>query len=257
MDSPQKKTKWFIAIKKREKDLFNLSGLKRWKTPNEKYEADPFIIKYQGKNYLFYEDYDRRKGVISYSIIEGLRISQPTKILDLPYHLSYPQVFKEGNEIYLMPESGAERKIQLFKAVDFPDKWELARTLLDDGYYADSNIFRYKDKWWLFTTAGHDNHLIILKGTSLFGRWEKHFDGIILNSRGAGNIFEYQGRLIRPVQDESRVYGGAIIFKEITLPNYSEKIVGRIEPDWHPHLIGTHTFNFSEDYVVIDGKIKV
>lgn len=251
-------TKWFISIKRRGSDLFDLSGLKRWKTPDHIYEADPFLIKEEGKNYLFYEDYDRKKGVISYSVIEGLKVSPPTIVLELQCHVSYPQIIRDGKEIYMIPESGEDRNIQIFRAVRFPDKWELARVIWDDGFYVDSNVFKHKGKWWLFTIGGgNDNNLIILKADSLFGRWEKHLASTILNSRGAGNIFEHQGKLIRPVQDPSEIYGGAIIFKEITLADYTEKIIGRIDHDWYPGLIGTHTFNFNEDYVVIDGKIKI
>jgi len=252
--------KWFISIKRRGRDIFDLSGLKRWKTPNANYEADPFLIKEGGKNYLFYEDYDRRKGVISYSTIEGLKVSPPTIVLETHYHLSYPQVFKEGNDFYLIPESGTERNIQLFRAVRFPDKWEPVKIIWDDGVYADSNVFKYKDKWWLFTVGGSgDNNLLILESNSLLGNWKEHVRSRIPHSRGAGNIFEYQGKLIRPVQDSSKIYGGAIIFKEITLPGYTEKIIRRIEPNWYNglNLIGTHTFNFNEDYVIIDGKIKI
>lgn len=251
-------TKWFIAIKKRGKNIFDVSGMKRWKTSDERYEADPFIIKDKGKNYLFYEDYDRKKGVISYSVINGLRISSPKVVLDLPCHVSYPHIFKEGESFYMIPESSADRSIHLFKAIRFPDKWEFIKTIWDDGHYADSNIFEYKHKWWLFTIGGHDNNLVILKSDLLMGKWEKHFSGMMPHSRGAGNIFEHRGKIIRPVQDDSgNMYGGAIIFKEITLPEYSEKIIKRIDHDWYPGLIGTHTFNFSEDYVVIDGKLKI
>lgn len=250
--------KWFIAIKKRGKDPFDISGMKRWETSNERYEADPFIIKDKGKNYLFYEDYDRKKGVISYSEIKGLKVGKPKEVLSLPCHASYPHVFKVGENFYMIPETSADRSIHLFKAIKFPDEWEFVKTIWEDDHYADSNIFEYKHQWWLFTTGGHDHNLVILKSDLLMGTWREHFSGNMGCSRSAGNIFEHEGKLIRPVQDDSnKMYGGAIIFKEITLPDYSEKVIGRIDPDWYPGLIGTHTFNFNEDYIVIDGKIKI
>ena len=36
---------------------------------------------------------------------------------------------------------------------------------------------------------------------------------------------------------------------------YPHKTTGRIEPDWHPGLAGTHTFNFTSELVVVDGKL--
>jgi len=251
------KNKWFLALKHRTNDPFDLSGLKRWETPDTQYEADPFLFKYKNKNYLFYELYDYKKGRIAYSEIKGLDISEPKIILDYPWHLSYPAIFQENNEIYIIPESGTERNIQLFKATEFPDKWNLESIIWDDGNFSDSNILYYKDKWWLFTIGGNDNNLIILQANFLFGKWQKVFEKEIPNSRGAGNIFQQNGDLIRPCQDVSKIYGGAIIFKKITLPDYTEKIVRRIEPDWSLNLTGTHTFNFNQDYIVLDGKIQV
>jgi hypothetical protein len=250
-------TKYFIAIKKRSQDLFDLSGLKRFETPVGQYEADPFLLNHEGKDYLFYELWDYKKGRIAFSEIRDLEISKPEIVLEQSYHLSYPMIFREENEIYMIPESGMGRNIQLYRAREFPKKWELANIIWDDGDFADSTIIRYKNKWWLFTIAGNDNNLVILKSDSLRGGWEKVFEKYIEPSRGAGNIFEYEGKLIRPVQyQENGIYGRGIAFKEITLPDYTEKEFKRIRPDWYPNLVGTHTFNANENYVVLDGKLK-
>ena len=62
------RNKWFIAIKKNSGDLFDTSSYIKIKSPKDKYYADPFIVKHKGVNYLFFEDYDYKKGVISYSL---------------------------------------------------------------------------------------------------------------------------------------------------------------------------------------------
>ena len=73
----------------------------------------------------------------------------------------------------------------------------------------------------------------------------------------AGRIFERAGDLIRPAQDCSQRYGYALVFNRIdvlTDDEYRETPVGRVEPDWFPGLVATHTYNFGSDVEVIDGK---
>jgi len=62
------KNKWFIAIKKNSGDLFDTTNFTSIDSPRGIYYADPFIYKHKDINYLFYEEYDYKKGVISYFI---------------------------------------------------------------------------------------------------------------------------------------------------------------------------------------------
>ena len=65
-----------------------------------------------------------------------------------------------------------------------------------------------------------------------------------LLSRSAGHFINDW----RPVQESTKTYGGAIKFLK------GKKIVKSIYPTWAKNIIGTHTFNISTKYVVIDGK---
>ena len=46
------------------------------------------------------------------------------KIIEEEYHLSYPYIFETKEGIFIMPESGANSDLTVYRAVSFPDKWE-------------------------------------------------------------------------------------------------------------------------------------
>tara|TARA_R110002072_G_scaffold60634_3_gene153636 strand:- start:17 stop:967 length:951 start_codon:yes stop_codon:yes gene_type:complete len=259
-----KKNQWFISIKKNDRDLFNLDGLKHNYPPEGKYWADPFLYQRDGKDYVFYELYDYEKGVIAYSEInEDMSFSEPTIVLELPHHISYPSLFEDGGELYMVPECGASKTIDLFKCTSFPNKWEHEKTIATNIIAGDTNIFKLADRYWLFTTAQPQlkHNLVVYTSESLLGDWQLLISQEVENSRSGGKIFDYGGKLIRTVQDGIGGYGSGIIFKSMTidLENliFEENILSRINPDWHDEIFGTHHFDFNDKYVVIDGKRKV
>lgn len=240
------KNKWFIAIKERGENLFDLSDLKVIEPAPGTYHADPFLF----KGLIFFELYDYKKGVIACMNKSGKNLKI---VLEQPWHLSFPFLIEDGGEIYMVPESGASN-IDLYRAVDFPDKWEFVDTLVQ-GAFADTTILKRAKDFLMFTTEG-DNNLRIYRADSMRGPWDKVYSESHMHSRGAGNIFfDLDAKIIRPTQD-GEAYGRKLFFKEIDFP-YKEKTIKTIEPDWLPGLTGTHTFNFDQTHVVIDGRIKL
>lgn len=239
-----KKNKWFIAIKERGVELFDMSGFKVIEPAEGTYHADPFLF----KELIFFELYDYQKGVIACMDKDGKNMKL---VLERPYHLSFPFIIEDYGEIYMVPE--CSRGIELYRCVKFPDKWEFIMTLVE-GSFADTTILKCDKEFLMFTTEG-DNNLRIFKAQAITGPWERIYSDAHMHSRGAGNIFEMGGKLVRPTQD-GEVYGKQIYFKEIRMP-YKEKIIGEIKPNWIPNLTGTHTFNFDDDHVIIDGRVKL
>ena len=281
------KNKWFIALKPNKGDIFDTNNLYELPSPNGRYYADPFIFKKDDINYLFFEDTDYKKGVISYcTISKDLELSSPEVILDRPYHLSFPCIFQDGEDIYMLPETGTQGTIELYKASNFPYNWEPYKIIANGVQTADPVIYKHKGTWYLICTANagmdlpknekkidqkivsFNNGVIILYSDNISGDWDVHplckdFPLFIPDSRLAGNIFEYEGKLIKPIQKRNPLtcgYGYGVGFKEIEISKteYSEKYIDKdILPYWSKNLIGTHTFNFNEDFIVIDGKVKV
>ena len=253
------RNKWFIAYKKRGEDLFNTEGFTIIEPPSGTYQADPFPYVKDGKRYLFIEDYDYKTGKLSvYDIGEDGIPTTLTPVIENSYHFSYPFIFEYKDDLWIIPETGRNGGIELYRCEEFPYTWTRVKTLIT-APGADSTLFERDGRLWMFTTLSDDYDTTIFYADDLLGEWTLHSRNRHQHSRPAGNLFYYEDKLIRPTQDCSQCYGHALVFKEIELNNaeYTEKVYKRIEPTWHPGIIGTHTFNFDDDYVYIDGKIQV
>ncbi len=66
--------------------------------------------------------------------------SPPRTVLERDHHLSYPFVFEHEGAIYMLPETGEAGRIELHRAVEFPDHWELDRVLLDGLTALDATL---------------------------------------------------------------------------------------------------------------------
>lgn len=233
---------WFIALKYRTKDIFNLKNLIVIHAPKGHFWADPFVIEYRKKHYLFYEDYDYNKGVIGVAEIKGLKLTKPRTVLCHRKHMSFPAVFKHDDEIFMTPECINSRKLIIYIAKQFPDKWEKYAEVAR-GKFEDPIIKKLDYGFEIWATEGRGEKRVFyaerLKGPWVLIKKEKN-----ALSRSAGHFI---GDL-RLVQDSTKTYGGAIKFLK------GNKIINSISPNWAKNIIGTHTFNISEKYVVIDGK---
>lgn len=75
------------------------------------------------------------------------------------------------------------------------------------------------------------------------------------NNRGAGRIFSANGRLIRPSQSCSPVYGYSFTLNEITklsATEYSEQALREFRPE-ALGMQATHTYNWIPGVEIIDG----
>ena len=144
--------------------------------------ADPFLFSQNGRNWLFVEelDYETGRGIISCAeVTDGAAISRPRPVLTRPYHLSYPFVFRHGDEIYMMPETGENRTVELYRARSFPYDWELFRVLIEDAGIYDATLLHHRDMWWIFAAVSHEggssqDELGIFYSDQLLGPWRPH-----------------------------------------------------------------------------------
>ncbi len=250
---------YFIAIKKNEGDVLGtLHFYSPLYPPQGKFYADPFLFKHQGLNYVFFEDYDYQKGVISYVCInQDLKTSEPRVALELPIHLSFPSIFQDEGEIYMTPETYDNRSVSLFKAQKFPDEWQHVRTLIRGQRFSDPILFKRGGYYWLFVAVKKDR-LQIYYAKNLDSEFRPHpINHRMIPGRNAGYVYFMNDQLIRPTMDCSISYGRSMILKEIVRldpQQFIEKEIVKIEPTWAPNLTGTHTYSQNEEYVVYDGK---
>lgn len=255
-------SKYFIAIKKNQGEVLdNLHHYKPFLPPEKQLYADPMIFKWNGINYLFFEMYDYKKGIINYVIIDDdLQLSEPITVLNLSCHLSFPALFEEEGIVYMTPETISLNEVGLYEAMDFPRKWIKKRILISGSDFTDPILFKLNGYYWLFT-AVNTSELRIFYAETLSSVFVPHPVNLkSIQGRNAGMVFSQNGQLVRPVMDCSKIYGGAMILKEIvelTPTLFIEKEICRINPTWAPDLNGTHTFNMNEDLVVYDGRRSI
>jgi hypothetical protein len=234
-----------------------------------RYFADPFIFGSEGRHYILFEDMRIREGraVISYiEIHEDGTTSEPTVALEREYHLSYPLVFGHQGEVFMVPETSANRTIELYRAERFPDTWVLDRVLMNDVDAVDATLVEHAGRWWLFASLRehgtlYSDELSLFSAPSLDGDWSPHPLNPIVSdvrrARPAGRIFVRDGALIRPGQDSSGSYGSAVVFsriEQLSETQFRETPISRLGPGWMQGNLGTHTYNSDGVYEVVDGR---
>lgn len=237
--------------------------------PRDAFWADPFLFERDGTLYLFYEEYDYPRGLghICAARLEGDRMIPLGVALKRPYHLSYPFVFRWQDEILMIPETHAAKRIEVWRATRFPTEWELANVAFEGTDAADTVVTCRDGAWWMFTSICQDSfgdhasdlHLFRIDSPMLNRITPHPLNPVVIDTtcaRGGGRIFERDGRLFRSSQDKSHgVYGFGLNLMEITRlddSGYSERRIRHIRPDFEPGIVGCHHMDCAGDRVVID-----
>jgi hypothetical protein len=243
----------------------SLEGFRWIASPPGRFYADPFLWPHQGRDYCFFEDYEyaSKRGRISCGVVTpGGDLAEVGPVLDLGHHLSYPYIFEDQGELFLIPESADYGMVELYRATGFPYRWERVHTLLDTGGI-DTMVIRREGSYWMFTSvsepAGAALQLMLLTSDRLTGPYRLHPESPLTAdaryARGAGRIIERGDSLIRPSQDASGTYGRAIHFRRIvslTETAYREEPLVTLEPP--AGFLGVHSYDRLGDLEVIDGK---
>jgi hypothetical protein len=232
------------------------------------YLADPFVLQKDGKTTILAEAYrytDRHGVIVALTRDAGGGMSSPQEALRLESHCSYPQIIEHESALYMVPENAREGCVRLYRAAPFPTTWVPDRVLIKGFAGVDSTLFRHDERWWLLATDFHDQDdtkLYAFHAEDLFGPWHAHRLNPVKNdlasARPAGVPFRAGGRLLRPVQDCTRCYGGALVLNHLahlTPDTFLEEPVTVIRPDvMGPYPDGIHTLNGANGVTVIDGK---
>ena len=255
---------WNVAFRKKKKDsvLDDLgSPFTVIRNSDRYWAADPFVYEYGDDVYVFAElyDYVSRKGIIGYYILNKAN-SKWTPVITEPYHLSFPYVFREDDQIFIMPESSQSSSLYLYRAVDFPDHWEKCEDLRSNVKYVDTTPFLAFGRKMGLTYGMGDHNLRILD----FSDGE---DRVVETThtelkRPAG-YFDFQ-RGIRAAQNCEEDYGKGLILYHFIMGedlSYQEEEIRRVFPQdlkltKKLYLDGIHTYNASKNYEVVDIKTR-
>jgi beta-xylosidase len=195
--------------------------------------ADPFMLYENHTWYMFFEVFNTHTGQGDIGLAtskDGFRWEYQQIVLDEPFHLSYPYVFKWQNEYYMIPESIRAFSVRLYKATDFPKKWVFVKDLLR-GSYADPSILYHNCRWWLFVLKGWDrDELALYYSDNITGPWTEHPKSPLIIrdkniSRPGGRMIVFDGKILRYTQDGDPTYGNQVrVFKidALTTTKYQE-----------------------------------
>lgn len=207
---------WVLLFKIKENIDFlhnSYSTFNKLQPSKDKFWADPFVISRDDKYFVFVEEfiYAKNKGHISVLELdkEGKLLSVK-KLIDKPYHMSYPFVFESEGGYYMIPETGGNRTIDLYKCIDFPGTWIFVKSIMEDVNAVDATLFKYNGKWWLFTVIDEINSsldgspelFLYFTDNLLSGTWASHPLNPVVSdirvARPAGKIFFHNGNIYRP-----------------------------------------------------------
>ena len=193
--------------------------------------ADPFLFSYNDDVFIFYEvQTDFGIGEIYAARIAHDRTVEPYGcVLKERFHLSYPQVFRHCDQVWMIPETASDKRLWLYRCTEFPNKWARESILIDQEIVDASLIVTDGGFCILGTTRSYE--LKLFYSTSL----DRSFDdtGIVITkdkaiSRNAGRPVRIGGKLFRFAQNCERTYGDNINVLEITdltKTSYAETLI--------------------------------
>lgn len=257
---------WILAYR------FDRGEFKYLMPPVDRFWADPFQLKVDGKYYIFFEDYVNSAGRAHISVVEIDRngiVSSPTEVLKLDCHLSYPFVFEWQGNHYMIPETGERNVVELYRAHSFPFEWKPEKILLEARSPLDATLVEAEGKWWMFVNIQEEgvavnwDELHLYYADTPLGPWRPHARNPVVSNvrsaRPAGRLFRSKNALFRPSQDSSVRYGYATTISKVanlSTTTYTETEVLKILPDWDTDIIGVHTVNLMDEMTVIDCLMK-
>lgn len=238
-------------------------------SPGVRFYADPVPATWRGETHLFVEDFDHRtqKGIISaIPFGPGGPVGAAVPVLEEPWHLSYPFIIEHDGEIWMIPESSADRTVRLYRADPFPTRWVPHAVLIEGVELSDATIVQHDGIFWLFGATrdgagSYSDTLSIYMADSLFGPWRPHpANPVLVDSscaRPAGNVVARNGRLWRPAQDCRGGYGRGLALAEITRldrEGFAQVVRKTLHPDLNWPGRRLHTLNRAGTLECIDGS---
>jgi len=241
-----------------------------------RYLADPFGLVRGDALHVFVEAFDyrtKRANIERHEFaLADLSWRGQATVLDKPFHLSYPQVFEQGGETWMVPESFQAGEIALYRASDASlNHWQRECALLGGLPGADASLVEHDGRWWMFYTlvgpnARDQRELHVAHAPALTGPWTPLAGNPVRVSRDgarpAGRPFVGRdGVLTLPVQDSSAGYGGAtrllrfpvLTPERVVIEAGTERLTGDLVSS--SHTAGLHTLNGCGDaFTLIDVK---
>lgn len=205
--------------------------------------ADPFLFAWNGRHWLFCEEYPYAvsKGILSVAAVgaDGT-IGSPRPILETDGHISWPQVFAHDGRVYMIPETSAAGRIELWQAADFPQRWVLDRVLID-GVLAHDPVLHLSESGATMLANVNDDGgsswdaLGLFHAPNLLREWRANERNPLMVdascTRGASPIIQRGADLWRATQDCRTGYGDGLALCRLTrldADGFAQEVVARL-----------------------------
>lgn len=266
--------KWNIAVINRPiASALNATNFKnerpQWieEPPSGSYYADPFPYILNKKVNVVFEHFvysNHKASIARVGVENGAFNPGITEVFSGSNHLSYPFILENGDDVYCLPESFSDRKIDIYHLDPVNNNFVFIKSLLAGIDAVDPTLFQHDNLWWLFFSLKRQSNTILYAYYSddLLGEYFPHLNNPIKtdirSARPAGTPFRYEGELYRPGQDCSSTYGGQVVINRVIKLNPSEfeevpvKIISPFKDS--KYLNGIHTISGIGTVTIIDGK---
>jgi len=165
-----------------------------------------------------------------------------------------------------VPESAANKTVELYRSTSFPFEWQLEKILLKDVRAKDASLAEIDGTWWMFVSISEHSipdELYLFSAPSPLGPWVPHSQNPVKSdvrgSRPAGKLFNLNSDLYRPAQNSAGRYGYGMSINRVTQLDHNgfrEEEVSSVLPNWRKDLLGTHTISIDDDLTVIDCLVR-
>ena len=235
--------------------------------PKDRFWADPFPVEREGRYYIFFEELMLSTGKGHLAVLEVGRDgthSEPVRIIEKDYHLSYPFVFEWEGVFYMIPETVEKRIVELYRCLSYHEQWVCDRILIENIRAVDATLHCFSGRWWMFVNVSPDgveiyDELHLYHADNPFGPWVPHNRNPVVSdvlcARPAGRLFERDGVVYRPSQVCAPIYGAGIQANRIlaiTTDDYAEEEAPDVLRFCGGKTSGVHTYNTAGALHVVD-----
>jgi hypothetical protein len=232
--------------------------------------ADPFLLDYKGKTFLFFEVLEKRKdpGKIA---VSGWETSETVSnlanldfkiIIDTGYHLSFPFVFLDNGKLLMTPESTAQGSNYFYESIEPFGPWVRIGPIKIDYPIYDPIIINKYNKYILIGSrkltedCSGGSLLEAFESDSLEGEWTKILSFSLWDDRTSRNA-GYQIENDR-VKRFSQSFCGDIYGHHVSSHIIRLELVGdSLKLSFHESTAvnaeyRSHHLSFSENWVAYD-----
>ena len=263
---------WFLGVRQRRADSLPHEDPSPWQVlspPVDRQWADPFVFERDGEALVFFEQlgYGDTKGELAVARLDrDAELSDPEPILRAPHHLSYPYVFRDGADTFMIPESGEAQRVELWAATDFPTGWTPVEALLEGVQAVDASVLHHDGLYWMWVsqpspTAAWATRRFSTSATNWIPagsliRATRSYR--MLAARSGGQAVPPWRRRHPTGPGRHGPYGSRVVFNAVealTPDDYRERPVGLLDPSWAGgHNFSVHTYTFDGRFEATDGR---